>query len=239
MSWGDATKPSKEFQREKDEINRGYKGVSRRARLLMAELRYGLALHEGGLGAPEVRENWEKHIDNMWRARRDPETQARETLLHAVVFADSNYAEPHVGWKDPRETYEHYLTDANGKVHKFLTTAVPFEREAAERAIEQVAKFDPETAGKIPVCALAAIVPVFADRHRNAGRRGKSTTIDTELCKLVRAMGLSPVTTQAIRRQREQFEEKINQRRAEELRANHLEALRLERRAHGLQRASV
>jgi hypothetical protein len=198
----------------------------------MAETKYALALLEGELGAPDVREHWEKQLNKMWRARRDPETQAHETLLLAVVFAEGYHSEPTVGWKNPRETYENYLgTDATGRVHTFKVS-LPFAGEAAARAIEAVAKLDPETAAKIPGVDLAAIIPVFADRHRNVGRRGKHTTIDTELCKLVRTMGLSPVTTQAMRRQREHFEEQINQRRAEQVRAEHLEALRLERVTH-------
>jgi len=232
--FGDATKPSSEFQREKDEINRSYRGFERKVRLVMAEGRYALALHEGGLGDPDVRRNWERHFDKMWRARRDPETAARATLLLALVFADGYYTEPTVGWTKPRETFRNWLgDDAQGAPQSF-TVSVPFELEAAERAIGSVARNDPETAAKIPAAGLAAIIPVFADRHRNAGRRGKQALIDVELCKLVQAMGLTPVTTQAMRRQRTQFEASLNLPKAERVRAEHLEATRRERIAHGL-----
>src|SRR5580692_6783737 len=170
MPWEDATKPSRDFEKEKKEANK-YRGFARKVRLILAEARYALALHEGGLGAPSVRENWERHFEKMWRARRDPETAARETLLAAVVFADDNYAEPHVGWKEPRATFKNYVgTLIDGGIGT-VTVSLPFELEAAESAIEFVASFDPENAAKIPVAGLAAIITVFAGRHRNEGRR--------------------------------------------------------------------
>lgn len=234
MPYGDASKPSSEFQKEKDEINRKFRGFDRKLRLHIAEGQYALALLEGGLGDPGVRKNWELHFDRMWRARRDPETAARETLLMAVVFADRNYAKPHVGWKKPRESFQNFLgKDANGTTLT-ITVSVPYELEAAERAIESVASFDPENAAIIPAAGLAAVIPVFANRHANVGRRGKQTHIDTELCKLVKTMGLTPVTPQAMRRQRTKFETSLDQRRVEEARALHLEAGHRERLAHGL-----
>jgi hypothetical protein len=234
MSFGDASERSTEFQPEQDEINRKYRGASRKARLIIAEMKYGLALIEGKLGHPSVRENWERHIEKIWRARRDPETQAREALLHAVTFADQNFTEPTVGWTKPRQSFMNYLgRDAKGELIP-LRVALPYETEAAKKAIESVARFDPENAARIPVAGLAAIISIFADRHRNAGRRGKPTNIDEELCKLVRAMGLTAVTPQAMRRQRTKFEAAINQRRREEVRARHLEALELERITHRL-----
>lgn len=235
---GDASKPSREFSDEVDKINRQHRGFQRRVRIIMAEAKYALALHEERLGAAAVRKNWEDHFNKMWRARRDPETAARESLLLAVVFAERNYAEPHVGWKKPRETFTNYVgTDASG-AKLIIKVSLPFELEAAEDAIESVARFDPETAAKIPAADLAAIIPVFADRHRNEGRRGKQAHIDTELCKLVKAMGLTPVTAQAMRRQRTKFEASVNQRRVEEIRVVHLEATRRERIAHGLESSS-
>ncbi len=232
MAFGDATTASIEFHRERNGINTNYKGVSRRARLIIAENKYALALLEGGLGAPDVRANWTRHVDKMWRARRDPETAARESLLHALVFAEQNYSVPHVGWERPRASYQVFLgKDPTGRVHAF-TTSLPFEDEAAKRAVDAVARFDPETAAKIPVHGLAAAIPIFAARHQNVGRRGKATTIDAELCELVQAMGLAPVTREAMRRQRVNFEQRINQRPVERARVEHAEALRRERIAH-------
>jgi hypothetical protein len=234
MSDQDATKPTLDFQKTLDEINQKFRGHARRVRIIIAEAQYALALHEGELGVPSVRENWERYFDKIWRARRDPELRARETLLHAVVSADRYYSEPHVGWQRPRATFEAYMgTDANGRVLTW-TASLPFELEAAQRAIKSVSTFDPETAEKIPEADLAAIIPVFAKRHENPGRRGKPVLIDAELCKLVKEMGLTPVTTEAMRRQRTKFETSTNQRRVEEVRARHLEAMRRERVAHGL-----
>jgi hypothetical protein len=47
-------------------------------------------------------------------------------------------------------------------------------------------------------------------------------------------MALTPVTPEAMRCHRSRFEEKMNLRRMEELRARHLEALRIEREQHGI-----
>jgi hypothetical protein len=230
----DATQPTRRFHEQKDSINHEHRGLSRKLRLFIAEAEYALALHEGRLGAPEVRANWERYFERLWRARRDPESAARETLLQAVAFAESNYSEPHVGWKRPRETFTNWVgTTADGTVLT-ITVSLPHEDEAAERAIESVARFDPETAATIPAAGLSAIIPVFANRHQNEGRRGKRLQVDAELCKLVEAMGLTPVSVDAMRRQRTRFEEAVGQRRVEAVRTHHLEATRRERVSHGL-----
>lgn len=234
MSRGDATSASQTFQKTKEGINRNYRGFGRKLRLIIAEAEYALALYEGGLGAESVAENWKKHFEKLWRARHAPETANREALLHALVNAERNYSEPGLGWERPRETFRTYVgEDVRGQVMSILLS-VPFEDEAAARGIESVAQFDPESAAMISRADLAALIPPFRDRHQNLGRRGKDILLDLELCKLVRKMGLTPVTPEAMRRHRLRFEEKMNLRRAEELRARHLEALRLEREQHGL-----
>jgi hypothetical protein len=230
----DASKPSHEFQRALEEANR-HRGISRKLRIIIAEAQYALALHDGELGDPGVRKNWERHTEKMWRARRAPDTQARATLLMAVVFAERNYAEPRLGWKKPRETVTNFFAkDAKGTTHT-ISMSVPFEQEAAEEAIKSVAAFDPENAAKIPPDGLAAIIPVFANRHANVGRRGKPAQIDEALCELAKAMGLGAITAAAMRRQRTEFERRAHVAHAEKARAYHQKALAFERKVYGLE----
>jgi len=194
----------KAYLHEKDEINRKYRGQVRKARLMIADLTYGLGMIEGNLGVESVRENWRKHIDRMWRCGRADDTAARQHLLMVIDCAAECYVEPRVAgsWKRPRSRDRiEFLTDANGVTHHLLMD-LPHMDEAAAEGIAFVARFDPELAATIPVADIEKIVPIWLDRRNNTGRRGKKLRIDEALCLLVKKLGYAGITAEAMRRQR-------------------------------------
>jgi len=93
------------YMRQKDDINRKYRGQVRKARLMIADLTYGLGLIEGNLGVESVRDNWRKHIDSMWRCVRAEGTVAREHLLMTIDWAAHCYVEPRLAsqWTNPEK----------------------------------------------------------------------------------------------------------------------------------------
>lgn len=201
---------AEDYFRQKKEINRKYRGQARKARLMIADLTYGLGLIEGNLGIESVRDNWRKHIDRMWTCNRSEETIAREHLLMAIDWAARCYVEPRPAsrWKKPRATEQRYFgTDRNG-VKLYWSAGFPHADEAAEEGIAFLASFDPELAGRVGVADIAPLVEVWLDRKTNVGRRGKTQRVDEALCALVRQLGFGKVEPEAMRRQRTQFEKK-------------------------------
>lgn len=198
---------SKEFVRQKDEINRRYRGQARKARLMIADLTYGLALIEGNLGVESVRDNWRKHIDRLWRCTRSEETIAREHLLMAIDWAAHCYIDEHrfaSRWKNPREVRRvFFATDRNGIDH-YHTMGVPH----ADEGIAFLAKFDPELAARVGVAEIASLIPLWLDRKKNVGRRGKAEGLDAAICTLLKQLGYGQIEPEAIRRQRLAFEKK-------------------------------
>jgi len=83
---------------------------------------------------------------------------------------------------------------------------LPHADEAAEEAVDFLARFDPELAAKIGVADIAALIPVWLDRRKNLGRRGKPQRIDDAVCALVKQLGHGTISLEAMRHQRLIFE---------------------------------
>jgi len=199
---------SESYRQQRDEINRMYRGTERKARLMIADLTYGLGLMESNLGAESVRDNWRKHIERMWRSTRTEETTVREHLLMTIDWAAHSYVQPWPAghWKNPRSSERtHFVTDANGVEHH-LMMELPSANEAAAEGVAFLARFDPELAGRIGIADITPLIEVWLDRKKNVGRRGKTQRIDEALCALVQKLGYGKVESDAMRRQRLAFE---------------------------------
>lgn len=196
------------YLQTKEKINRKYRGPARKARLMIADLTYGLGLIEGNHGIESVRANWRNHIDRMWSCAKTEETVAREHLLMTIDWSASSYVKPWPTgrWKNPRSSKRTRLfTDANGKECRLMMD-LPCADEAAEAGIAFLASFDPELAARIGVADITPLIEVWLDRKKNVGRRGKAQQIDEALCALVHQLGFGKIEPAAMRRQRLKFE---------------------------------
>ncbi len=206
-----AKKLADEYFQQKKEINRKHRGQARKARLMIADLTYGLGLIEGNLGIEAVRDDWRKHIDRMWSCARSEETVAREHLLMTIDWAARCYVEPRPKgrWKNPRSSKRTWLfTDANGKdCHMMMD--LPHAEEAAAAGIAFLSGFDPELAARIRVAEITPLIEVWLDRKKNVGRRGKTQRIDEALCAVIRQLGFGKVEPEAMRHQRREFEKRF------------------------------
>lgn len=199
---------SKEYVRQKGEINRLYRGHARKARLLIAELSYGLGLIEGDLGGDDVRDKWRTYIDRLATCTQTAEMTVRRNVLVTVNWAAKCYLEPGLAskWKNPRRTERSFFaTDRNG-VDVYLISAWPNEREAADAGLAFLTGFDPELAARLDAAEIASLVPTWIARKTNVGRRGKKEQIDALFCALFTRLGHGKIEPEAMRRYRLAFE---------------------------------
>jgi hypothetical protein len=199
------------YWRQKEEINRKYRGHARKARLLINDLTYGLTLIEGELGAEHVRENWRKYVDRAWSCVQTEQTRVRDHLLSTINYAAGCYVEPSLAsrWKNPRSTERvFFATDRDG-VDQYLVMGLPTPDEAAEAGVAFLSKFDPELAAHLGIAALAPLIELWLDRRKNEGRRGKTVRLDESLCALLKQLGYGRIEPEAMRRHRLGVEKKV------------------------------
>lgn len=199
---------TEKYVADRGEINRRYRGRERKIRLMQVDLTYALVLIEGNLGAPDVRENWKRCVDRMWRSRRSEEAEARSHLLSTIAYAEETFhrRRPEGGYKRPRSSKRRLLFSDANLVDHYMVMELPSIEEAAEEGLNFLASFDPELAERIAVADIATILPSWMDRRKNTGRRAKSRRIDDELCALMKRLGYGPTTAGAMQKQRVAWE---------------------------------
>lgn len=199
---------SEKFLQQKAEINRLYRGHARKARLMIADLTYGLGLIEGNLGADSVRENWRAHIDKLTTCTQTEETRTRRHVLMAIDWAARAYLESNLAskWKNPRRIERTFFAKDRSGVDTYLISAWPHENEAAAEGIAFLERFDPELAARLSVSEIATLLPLWISRKENVGRRGRKVAIDEALCALFDSLGYGKIEREAMRRFRLAFE---------------------------------